>query len=101
MSACEKDETEIAEASELVSMGTWDSLETYNTTDIQHGRQALKLYMYFVNGQYNEKEHYLIYDFDSLIADVGGYMGLLLGMSLQGTFEIIEEWWHKLALKRW
>ena len=31
---------------------------------------------------YEEREEYLIYDEWSFIADVGGYMGLLLGYSL-------------------
>ena len=82
----------------MVSMGTEDTL---GYADTVWGKKALKLYMYFVNGQYDEKEQYVIYDSDSLIADVGGYMGLLLGMSLQGLVEIIEKWWHKLSLKRW
>lgn len=93
MSSCVKDEMDIVEASEMVSMDTWDTL---GYDDIVGGRKALKLYMYFINGQYDEREQYLIYDYNSLIADVGGYMGLLLGMSLQGMFEMAEGWWSRV-----
>ena len=93
MSSCIKDEMHIFEASELVSMETWDTL---GYGDIKHGRKALKLYMYFINGQYDEREHYVIYDYNSFIVDVGGYMGLLLGVSMQGMFEMAEGWWVRV-----
>ena len=32
---------------------------------------------------------YIIYDFNSLIADVGGYLGLLLGQSVYGFYQIL------------
>ena len=100
ISSCEKDETRVVEASELVTMDIWDS-QLQGHEDKEWDTHALKLHLYFGNGQYIEKEHYVIYDYDSLFADVGGYLGLLLGMSLHGLFEVAEGWWHKLALKRW
>ena len=36
----------------------------------------------FMDGSYEVKEEYLLYDYDSFIADVGGFMGLLLGCSI-------------------
>ena len=39
-------------------------------------------------GRYEEMEEYLIYDFNSFIADVGGYLGLLLGQSLYGIYQM-------------
>ena len=35
---------------------------------------------------------YIVYDFDAFIADVGGYLGLLLGQSIYGIYEIIANW---------
>ena len=32
---------------------------------------------------------YLIYDEDNLLADIGGYLGLLLGQSLFGIYGIV------------
>ena len=34
------------------------------------------------DGSYQEMEQYVLYDFDSFIADVGGFLGLLLGCSV-------------------
>ena len=39
-----------------------------------------------LSGNYEMKEQYFIYDGVALIADIGGYMGLLLGLSLMGIF---------------
>ena len=38
------------------------------------------------------KFQYWLYDFDSFIADVGGYLGLLLGQSIFGAHQILSEW---------
>ena len=51
-------------------------------------KRYLLFYIYFINGRYEEKKHYVIYDFNSFIADVGGYMGLLLGFNLHSIFEM-------------
>ena len=39
---------------------------------------------------YGEEEQYVIYDTDSFFADVGGYMGLLLGCSLMSLYNELE-----------
>ena len=39
---------------------------------------------------YEERKHYVIYDYTSFIADVGGTMGLLLGCSLFSHYHEIE-----------
>ncbi len=35
------------------------------------------------------KEHYLVYDGYSLFADMGGLIGVLLGLSIVATFDFI------------
>ena len=89
LSSCNKDEVDVVETSELI---TKKIRNTFGFGDIDGKKQALKLYLYFKNGQYDEREQYIIYDYNSFIADVGGYMGLLLGMSMQGMFEMVEDW---------
>ena len=42
----------------------------------------------------------MVYDSDSLVADVGGYMGLLLGESLYGIFHMISQWMVALIARR-
>ena len=48
---------------------------------------------------YEEREEYLIYDEWSFIADVGGYMGLLLGYSLLSLCNDIEVFLKKIIRK--
>ena len=38
------------------------------------------------------KPQYEVYNFDDFIADVGGYLGLLLGQSIYGIYEIMTNW---------
>ena len=42
----------------------------------------------------------MVYDSNSLVADVGGYMGLLLGESLYGIFHMISQWMVALIARR-
>ena len=54
-------------------------------------------------GEYEKKEHYFIYDGNDLIADIGGYMGLLLGFSIYGIVKSVVEhiaWKRVLSLFR-
>jgi hypothetical protein len=56
------------------------------TTNKKYPLNEFKIKLYFTSGRYNEKKQYLIYDSNSLIADIGGYLGLLLGSSLLSMY---------------
>ena len=43
-----------------------------------------------IDRSFEEKEQYVIYDTDSFFADIGGYMGLLLGSSFISLYNEIE-----------
>ncbi len=47
---------------------------------------SLQVMAWFSRGSYYLREEYVLYGSDSLIADVGGYLGLLLGHSLLSLF---------------
>ncbi len=47
---------------------------------------ALRLSVAFPTGRYEHKEQYKIYDVNDFVADVGGYLGLLLGHSMYSVF---------------
>ena len=47
----------------------------------------------------NVRKQYVIYDSNSFIADVGGFMGLLLGFSLLSIYDEIEGLIKKLKKK--
>ena len=38
---------------------------------------------------------YIVYDWNDFVADVGGYLGLLLGHSIYGMYDIIRSWISK------
>ena len=48
---------------------------------------------------YEERKQYIIYETNSFIADVGGYMGLLLGCSIWSLINEIEAFVKKLIIK--
>ena len=37
----------------------------------------------------------MIYDWNDLVADIGGYLGLLLGQSVYGIFELLTLWFKR------
>ena len=41
---------------------------------------------------------YIIYDWESMVADVGGFLGLLIGQSIYGIYDGMINW---LRLKNW
>ena len=89
LASCNKDEfqAELSEmhVEEIDSWGGWSG-----------DTSSLKVFVHFLNGHYEEKEQYIIYDSNSMIADIGGYMGLLLGYSLLSIYEIAEQMWLKM-----
>ena len=46
----------------------------------------------YINSDYIVRQEYLTYDINSFIADVGGYLGLLLGHSLLSIYEWLMKW---------
>ena len=61
----------------------------------------------FEDEVYQNSEEYILYDADSFIADVGGYLGLLLGHSMLSIYCSFVEWlsmskiWKKIKNKLW
>ena len=46
---------------------------------------------FFGKDRFPIREQYSTYDFQNLLADFGGYLGLLLGYSLLGFYDIVTE----------
>ena len=42
---------------------------------------------------------YWLYDSDAFIADIGGYLGLLLGQSLFGVYQFLMKWVKSCSFK--
>ena len=62
-------------------------------------RDELRLEVVITERSYEEREQYVIYDTYSFIADVGGYMGLLLGCSLMSLYNDVEALFKRLIMK--
>ena len=90
-------------AQQVVGMQYVDSSDTLNTT-------TLTLQLYYSNIEHELREQvnfpamsaiinseyipfqYIIYDINAFTADVGGYLGLLLGQSIYGLYAIMTRW---------
>ena len=53
--------------------------------------ELVKLSFVISSGEYEKKEHYFIYNGNTLIADIGGYLSLLLGFSIFSIFKSFVE----------
>jgi hypothetical protein len=50
----------------------------------------LSMQFKFDTSSFLEKEQYVLYDFNSFIADVGGFLGLLLGHSAFSIYQVAQ-----------
>ena len=55
-------------------------------------KNELQLRLGYMNGRYEVRKQYPLYDINSFIADVGGYLGLILGYSILSLCSVIEKW---------
>ena len=78
LSACEKDKFDI-------TYGVESTLK-----DASYCRALVSLQI--DDKAFIEEEQYYVYDFDSFFADVGGYMGLLLGSSVLSMYDVVGSW---------
>ena len=81
LSSCEKDEYQIDKTYTSSTKSPHDTMINFRIMD----------------SSYQEMEQYLLYDLDSFIADVGGFMGLLLGFSVLSIYnEVVDLLMNKL-----
>ena len=55
-------------------------------------KNELQLRLGYMNGRYEVRKQYPLYDINSFIADVGGYLGLILGYSILSLCSVVEKW---------
>ncbi len=86
---------------EMFDYGDTTILELQPDTmgDLAKGEKSLTLHIFFESGGYEAKEQYYVYDMNNLIADIGGYLGLLLGHSVFSLFCIMREAGAKFKTK--
>ena len=52
-----------------------------------NGKRYFSGIFYYPSGEYQEKTYYYTYEFPDYIADIGGYLGLLLGYSILNFYD--------------
>ena len=63
--------------------------------------QMITLVFQYEDGSYNLEEEYVVYDMSNFIADVGGYLGLLLGHSILSIYYLSSDWLSKIKIGRY
>ena len=58
----------------------------YQDNMIDNDKREALIQFYYSSGEYDLYEEYYIYNFGTFIADVGGYLGLLLGYSILSMY---------------
>ena len=86
MSSCEKDKFELIQVA-----------RSRPTKPVQQYCKAL-VSIQIDDKSFIEEEQYYVYTFNNFIADVGGYMGLLLGSSILSIYDEIENYLNRKKL---
>ena len=92
LSSCEKDKFEIAltDRHDVIKQSQRYQ-EMYNVrVDPHRGFNTLDVFISIRESSYTEEEQYYIYDWNSFVADVGGYMGLIIGCSFLSLYDEME-----------
>ena len=63
--------------------------------------RTITLVFTYEDGSYNLHEEYIVYDTSNFIADVGGYLGLLMGHSLLSIYYLSTDWMSKVKIWRY
>ncbi len=71
--------------------------KTAMADSVDRPSDILYLYAYFRTTTHFVRREYMLYGFDSFVADVGGYLGLLLGHSLLSIFYKTADWYEKAS----
>lgn len=61
---------------------------TYQDNMIDNDKREAEFRFYYNQGEYDLWEEYYIYNWGSFIADIGGYLGLLLGCSVSSMYHM-------------
>ena len=87
LSSCEKDRYSVSAEPTIRAEELWSSPLT------------CQVHFEFImqESSYHLEEQYHLYDIPSFLADIGGYMGLLLGSSLLGIYMSMEDLLRKLC----
>ena len=75
-------------------------IETETDTWKESGSSDVLLVLTIYERSYVEEEQYVIYDFNSFFADVGGFMGLALGSSMLKIYDELVDLVNRVKLRK-
>ena len=90
---CERDEITLVEIADKSQVQTKAELE-------ELGKGNFTIVFHFEDGSYQLEEEYKVYELNDFIADVGGYLGLLLGHSVLSFYYLSAEWFTDTKIWR-
>ena len=59
--------------------------------------RTVEFLLFYPTGRYTVKNYYYVYDGNTAFADVGGYLGLLLGHSLLSFYDALKDGYNKMV----
>ena len=86
--SCNRDEISLRDSPKISDWPTPRDIPTISLKFLYH------------DGTFIKREEYLVYDTSNFIADVGGYLGLLVGQSILGIYYMSADWVTKMKLWR-
>ena len=85
LSACEKEDYDLL-------------LENWSENKNRKSHSDVLLVFTIYDRSYHEEEQYIIYDSNSFFADIGGFMGLILGSSILNIYDEMVELLRRLKI---
>ena len=86
----------------MFSVSSFSDRRSYTTAPGQE--RVFRMRFYLATNLFESKRQYIVYDGSSFIADVGGFLGLLLGHSVYGLVgqaaKVFSRLWTKRAGRR-
>ncbi len=66
---------------------------------MEHPDSNVVVFMYISEASMETSEEFLVYDEESLMGDVGGMVGMLMGVSILAIYETVYIFVRKIMLK--
>ena len=85
----EREIYEITGCTPSCSKSKFEIVTRYQDNMLDDSKNVAEFRFVYPRGEYDLREEYYIYNWGSFIADVGGYLGLLLGSSALSMYHII------------
>ena len=77
----------------------WAMSKIFEDNRSGNNASVIGIAMFYTNGRYQVGNQYYTYDFNTFVANFGGYLGLLLGYSIESFFDMAQDIFNYLMKK--